>query len=216
VYPLRLDETGTLANALAAHAPECMDIGETDTGMGGILHRLDTDTSGVVLVARTSEGWQRLRDQFERGLVVKTYLAVVEGLVHSAGRVASWLAHIPGRPGHLRVCEPPPPQGRQRAMWAVTEYVPVEQGPTRTLLRITIRTGVTHQIRCQLAHIGHPVVGDQRYGLPPAHAAAGLPARHWLHAVEIGFTDPDGGGWRTVGSLPPCGLHDVLYGGPGI
>ncbi len=210
VYPLRLDEMGTLANALAAHVPICMTIGDIETGMGGILHRLDTNTSGVVLIARTNEAWRRLREQFEAGSVEKVYLAVVDGIVSSPGRLASWLMHTPGRPGYMRVCDQRPAVGGARAMWAVTEFEPVERGRDRTLLRVTIRTGVTHQIRCQLAHLGYPVVGDVRYGRGRV-TGADRPTRHWLHAAETEFQDPDDGTRRRLVSPPPAELWQVLH-----
>ncbi|MCX7819140.1 MAG: RluA family pseudouridine synthase [Kiritimatiellae bacterium] len=208
VYPLRLDELGTLANALAARVPDCLAVGEVETGMGGIVHRLDTGTSGVVLVARRADAWKRLRDQFAQGRVEKVYLAVVEGIVRAPGRVSSWLTHTPGRPGHMRVVAHPAAAGGARALWAVSEYSPLRCCGNRTLLWVKILTGVTHQIRCQLAHLGHPVVGDSQYGAGPHRR----PERHWLHAAEIEFDDPDSGGRQRVVCPPPAEWYGVLRG----
>lgn len=209
VYPLKMNEKGTLANALADQVPECISIGEVDTGMGGILHRLDTGTSGVLIVASTVAGWRCLRSQFQSGSVEKVYLAVVEGIVGSAGQVISWLMHTPGRPGHMQVLDGPPAEVSRRAMRAVTTYAPLKYGRNRTLLRITIQTGVTHQIRCQLAHCGHPVIGDTQYGSGSGRGTEGA-GRYWLHATEIEFEDPDSGGRRRVISPPPLEFMDML------
>jgi 23S rRNA pseudouridine1911/1915/1917 synthase len=181
--PLDPDETGTIANGLVARYPELTAVGDTPLA-AGVLHRLDGDTSGVVLAARTPDVYAAMRRQFRDREIVKRYVALVEGRVDAPGRLTHDLSHQPACRGRMveagAVAQP------DRVMRAVTEYRPLRLIGTRTLLDVTIRTGVTHQIRCQLALSGHPVVGDVRYG---AAAVAGF-NRHFLHAQTIGFRHP--------------------------
>lgn len=205
VHPLAPGETGTLANALAARHPECARAGD-EPSMGGILHRLDGGTSGVILAARTREAHEAIRGQFRRHEVEKVYLAVVGGAVASGGRIESRLAHTPGDRGKMRVVADDGDAKGERSMRAVTEYEPAGTGGGRTLLRVRIATGVTHQIRCQLASIGHPIVGDRVYGPDPAGCGLG---RHLLHAAEITFARPRDGVRIRVASAVPAGFQGL-------
>ncbi len=190
--PLRTGETGTLANALAARHPECFQIGELQSGMGGLLHRLDRGTSGVVLAARTQRTWERLRWLFTTRQVLKGYLAVVRGRVDAPTTVCLPLEHDPRRPGRMRPNE--------RSPWlAETHIEPMVAGIDRTLIRATMRTGVTHQVRCHLAAVGHPIIGDRLYGGPPW----GDGSRFLLHAEFVEFADPkDNHPVRVAAPLP--------------
>jgi 23S rRNA pseudouridine1911/1915/1917 synthase len=186
VHPLRPGERGTLANGLVACFPELAEVGDQPL-MAGVVHRIDTDTSGLVLAARTQAVHDALRAQFRAQTVRKTYLALVEGRVRGAGRLTHDLVHLPSDRG--RMVDARGLQDPERRMRAVTDYQPQRRVGNRTLLEVTIFTGVTHQIRCQLALAGHPVVGDTRYG---ALAVAGF-NRHFLHAAAIAFTHPGTG-----------------------
>lgn len=197
VQPLRHGETGTLANALAARYPEMTGIGD-DPRMPGILHRIDAATSGLVLAARRAGAWESLREQFRRQTVEKTYLAVVEDAVASAGTVESWLAHEPSRRGRMYVLPEREAPGGQRPLRAVTAYRPLRREASRTLLEVTIFTGVTHQIRCQLAHIGHPIVGDAVYGRRPPETGSRL----LLHAWRMKLRHPAGEDIRLEAPAP--------------
>ena len=199
VHPLAPGETGTLAGALAARHPECAQAGD-EPAMGGILHRLDGGTSGVILAARTREAYRAIRDQFRRHAIDKTYLAVVEGHVPAAGRIESLLAHTPGDRGRMRGIPADGDARGERVLRAITEYEPIERRESTTLLRVRIRTGVTHQIRCQLAAAGWPIVGDRVYGSVSWGTGA---ARHLLHAAEIVFTHPGTGERVRVESPAP-------------
>lgn len=183
VHPLRPEERGTLANGLVARFPELAVIGDQPL-MAGVIHRIDTDTSGIVLAARTQSIHASLRAQFRAQTVRKTYLALVEGRVRGSGRLTHDLVHLPSDRG--RMVDARSLQTPERLMHAVTEYRPQQRIGNRTLLEVTIFTGVTHQIRCQLAIAGHPIVGDTRYG---ALAVEGF-SRHFLHASAIAFTHP--------------------------
>jgi 23S rRNA pseudouridine1911/1915/1917 synthase len=208
VHPLAPGETGTLANALAARFPECVRSGD-EPSMGGILHRLDGGTSGVILAARTRGAHETIRGQFRRHEVEKTYLAVVEGVVEAGGRVESLLAHTPGDRGKMRVVADIGDARGERAMRAVTGYEPIAAACGRTLLRVRIATGVTHQIRCQLASIGHPIIGDRVYGPDPAGGGFG---RHLLHAAEILFARPRDGVRIRVASAAPAEFQGLEAG----
>ena len=200
VQPLSCRETGTLANAVAARYPECRAIGDSPL-MAGALHRIDANTSGLVLVARTEEAFANLRAQFAAQTVQKTYLALVEGSVAAGGTLENDLVHDPTLPycrmidmRDRKVSSRRGDGGRPlRAMHAVTRFVPIahvtEGNEERTLLEVTIYTGVTHQIRAQLAIAGMHIVNDRLYG---AFAVEGQ-EWHCLHALAAAFKHPVSG-----------------------
>ena len=204
VQPLTCRETGTLMNAVATRHPECRALGPDLTRLGesplmaGALHRIDADTSGLVLVARTAEAFKALRAQFAAQTVRKTYLALVEGAVAVGGTLENDLAHDPTLPfcrmidaQHNRLtcaqC------ARLKPLRAVTQFKPLAQtsveNEERTLLEVTITTGVTHQIRAQLAFAGMHVVNDRLYGAFAVEGQAG----HCLHALAAAFAHPVSG-----------------------
>ena len=186
-HPLTPGETGTLVNAMLARYPEMAGVGG-DPMTPALLHRIDAGTSGLVLAARTQPAFETVRKQFAAQEVTKTYLALVEGRVDSPGGVAGFLAHTPGDRGRMRVVTLLTAPKGERPLRAETFFRPVRTLTTHTLLEITIRTGVTHQIRCQLASIGHPIHGDRVYG------ARGIfpenPRRHFLHSAAASLLHP--------------------------
>jgi len=174
---LRYSETDTAANFLAARFPETLTAGPRPLE-AGLLHRLDTATSGLLLAARTPHAYASLREQFRARTVEKQYLAVVEGCLSSSGQLTSRLAPS-GRGGqHMHVAA----QGQGQE--ANTAYAPLAMSERYTLLQVTITTGVRHQIRVQVAALGHPVVGDTHYST--RHEAPRL----YLHAEALAFTSP--------------------------
>ncbi|MEI7900344.1 MAG: RluA family pseudouridine synthase [bacterium] len=183
VHPLTSEETGTLMNGLVARYPELAELGDQPL-MAGALHRIDTGTSGLVLAARTQAAFDDLRAQFEAQEVAKIYLALVEGHVAVAGRLTHDLAHHPAFRG--KMVDAQSLATPDRRMRAETSYRPLELAGRDTLLEVAIRTGVTHQIRCQLALGGFPVVNDTLYGAKPVENCT----RHFLHAYEIRFRHP--------------------------
>jgi len=146
----------------------------------GIVHRLDNETSGILLAARRRDAYTDLRRQFAAGTPLKEYLAVVSGRVTTSGRINTRLAHAGD---HMKVVAAP--AGRP----AETAYWPVEHVSGATLLRLQISTGVRHQIRIHLASVGHAILGDRLYG---ADAGAGVP-RQLLHASRLVVTHPSSG-----------------------
>jgi len=201
-HPLRGQEGGTLANAVVARYPECAGA-SPEAREAGAVHRLDADTSGCVLFARDRAAWEALRGQLARREMEKVYLALVAGRVAAGGRVSVPLAQRGGRvvavPEEGPARRPPGRAGEPRA--AETLYRVREAFPRHTLLEVQITTGVMHQIRAHLAHLGHPVVGDLVYGGAAAELAG--VSRHLLHALRLGFERPEGGRAEVESPLPP-------------
>jgi 23S rRNA pseudouridine1911/1915/1917 synthase len=183
-------QRGTVAAALLARRPELARVaGPLDAGL---VHRLDTGTSGVLLAARTPTAYAALREAFRTHAVVKRYLAVVEGTPRVDTVVDVPLAHDPADRRRMR-----PAGTRDRAWPARTTVVAVDaRGPLATV-EVEIRTGVTHQVRAHLAHAGHPVVGDALYGGPLVPLLP--PGRHALHAHVVAVA---GRGLRIEAPLP--------------
>ena len=197
VQPLSCRETGTLMNAVAARYPECREVGDSPL-MAGALHRIDADTSGLVLVARTADAFANLRAQFAAQTVRKTYLALVEGSVAVGGTLENDLAHDPTLPfcrmidaRHNRLTNAQ--RAKLKPLHAVTSFKPVAHttcgSEDRSLLEVTIFTGVTHQIRAQLAFAGLHIVNDRLYGAFAVENQTG----HCLHALAAKFAHPASG-----------------------
>lgn len=206
-HPLRAGELGTLANAVQARFPECASA-SPDSRDGGALQRLDRDTSGCVLFARSRAAFLSLRAQFAARTVEKRYRALVAGRLAAGGVCSIPLAQRGGRV--VPVPDPErPPKALGKPREALTHYEVLEVYPEHTLLEVRIVTGVMHQIRAHLAALGHPVAGDELYG----GAAAALPGlgRHFLHASFLGFERPEGGREEVVAKLP-AELQEALAG----
>lgn len=186
-HPLLPGERGTLANALLARYPECGDVAD-DVREGGVAHRLDSDTSGLVLAARTRAAWLDLRRSFGDGAVTKEYLALVAGTPPDVGVVDAPLAHAGKR---VRVSA----IGDADAQAATTRYETLARGEGVALVRARSASGRMHQIRAHLAHAGFPIVGDALYGgPPPAPGTSG----HFLHASLVTFPHPTTGARTTM------------------
>ena len=197
-HPLKPGETGTAANALVGRFPELATVGPA-AREGGLVHRLDTDTSGLLLAARTDGAHALLRAQFTARTVEKGYLALVTGELHAGGEIALPLAHDPQDPRKMRAASDAEYAELHGARPAVTRFEPLERRGGFTLLEVEIATGVMHQIRAHLAFIGHALAGDALYGGP---ALPGL-SRHFLHAARLSFAHPDGTRPRFESALPP-------------
>jgi len=186
-HALRAAERGTVANFLLARYPELARVGKSHLEPG-IVHRLDTDTSGILLVARSAAAYDALRQQFSARRVIKEYLAVVHGHVGAAGEVCTAIAHAPRNRRRMRVYTAA--ESPARARQATTYYTPLERLGDATLLLVRIPTGVMHQIRVHLASIGHAIVGDRLYGRASVDARA---PRQLLHAHQLAFEHPQTG-----------------------
>jgi 23S rRNA pseudouridine1911/1915/1917 synthase len=179
VHPLAPGERGTLLNALVARHPEVTGIGEGGL-RSGVVHRLDVDTSGVLLFATDELRWLDLREAFRSHKVEKRYRALVHGRLEGEGELVLHLAVVRHRPARVGVV--PPGDGRSRR--TELRWRSLETFETATLVEVAPRTGFLHQIRASLAELGHPLVGDVAYGAPEGSAS-----RHLLHAARVAVDD---------------------------
>ena len=178
----------TLANFLAAERPDLLMI-STSRWEPGLIHRLDRETSGLVLVAKTQAAFDDLRRQFRRRQVRKKYWALVWGIPEPEGTVAYPIAHDSRDKRRMRAISDISPRSKKQKSWpALTRFRKLWDVDELSLLEIEMETGVTHQIRVHLAAIGHSIVGDFLYG-EESRESFGL-KRHFLHAHGLEFFHP--------------------------
>ncbi len=183
VHPAAGHAAGTLVNAVLGHEPEMEGIGGEERP--GLVHRLDKDTSGLIVLAKNERAHRWLQDQFRERKVEKTYLALVDGHPPTpTGRVEASIGRDPVQRKKMAIMPPGSPNrpgasGRE----AVSEYRTLESFPAHTLLEFHPLTGRTHQIRLHCAFLKCPIVADSIYG----HRHSTLPAlkRHFLHAARL-------------------------------
>lgn len=182
VHPAPGHDSGTLVNAILYHCPKLGGIG--GESRPGIVHRLDEDTSGVILVAKTGAALAALAGQFKQREISKEYLAIVLGsLSPSKGQIRTLIGrHAVDR----KKMSAAPKKGRL----AVTRYETLEKFEKYSLLKLLPETGRTHQLRVHLAHLQHPVAGDKQYGKHPVREIPVDVDRQMLHAHKICFRHP--------------------------
>ena len=196
-HPAPGHEHGTLANMLKALHPN-LPLNPTDRP--GIVHRLDKDTSGVIVVAKNERARRYLLRQWQQRDVVKRYTTLVHGVVpENEGTIDAPIARDPGNRKRMAVVA----GGRP----AITHFSVRERFRDVTLLSVLIETGRTHQIRVHMAFIGHPMVGDQTYGKRPFRVPV---PRQFLHATSLGFNLPGSGRPIEVETSLPGDLRRVL------
>jgi len=190
VHPAPGHPDHTLVNAILSHLPSLAEI--SDSLRPGIVHRLDKDTSGVMLVAKNEQARLNLMKQFEAHSVAKTYQVLVKGhLTPEDGIIEAAVGRDPSNRKRMAVVN----KGRE----ARTRYNVVRYIGDYTLLEVRTETGRTHQIRVHLAAIGYPVVGDATYGVKSDHLS-----RQFLHASRLGFKLPSSGEYvEFTSELPP-------------
>jgi len=200
--PLLSELDSTLASALLAYYPTIANVGDSPALRPGLVHRLDKDTSGIMIIAKNQPSFDWLKKQFQERLTAKKYLALVHGaLKEKQGEIKTKLARAKKNPTKQKV-------SAQEGKEAITEYKVLKEFKNFSLVEASPKTGRLHQIRVHLAHLGHPVVGDKKYGLKNQLIPAGL-TRQFLHAQELKITLSDGSK-RTFFAPPPTELQAVL------
>jgi 23S rRNA pseudouridine1911/1915/1917 synthase len=196
--PLRSGERGTLANALVARFPETSNLGR-QAREPGLLHRLDTQTSGLLVACRTAPAFRRLSDALDDGRIVKRYLALVTAPeLPDQGTIDLPLAPDPRKKGRVAALESGA-AGYARA--SVTHYRVLERREPLVLVELTMSRGFRHQIRAHLTALGAPLVGDALYGGKPWPER---PERHALHASYVAWAgDGTLAGFEVEADLPP-------------
>ena len=198
VHPGAGRSGGTLAAGLLLRFPELRGVGQE--GRWGLIHRLDKETSGVLLVGRTPEAFEFLSREMRARSIQRVYIALVDGVFSiPTGTVEAPLGRDPARPTRRAVV----PEGKP----ARTHYEVVQGFGSSSLLEVTLDTGRTHQIRVHLAAIDHPVIGDRVYG---HRATAASSPRVFLHAGRITFPHPTDGAAVTAEAPLPEDLSTVL------
>lgn len=199
-HPAPGHATGTLVNALLAHAP---DLEETDNSQRpGIVHRLDKDTSGLLVIAKDAATHTALAAQMKDHAMVKRYIALVEGRVDPAqGEIEAPIGRDPRQRQRMAIVSEA--RGGRASR---TRFRTLKSLPGRTLLEVQLDTGRTHQIRVHLAAVHHPVVGDPIYG----RAQPPQPPRQFLHAGRLEFRHPWTGEWLVFDAPLPDDLTAFL------
>ncbi|MDD2816623.1 MAG: 23S rRNA pseudouridine(1911/1915/1917) synthase RluD [Thiotrichaceae bacterium] len=208
VHPGAGNAHNTLVNALLFHAPELSDVPRA-----GIIHRLDKDTSGILVVARNLTAHTSLINQQQAREFKREYQAVIMGVLVSGGTVNAPIDRHPNLRTQMAVVE----EGRGRP--AITHYRVMQRYRAHTLVRVKLETGRTHQIRVHMLYKRHPIVGDPVYGgrfrIPPASSAEFLETlrtfgRQALHAETLGFVHPRTGEMMEWNAPPPEDMQNLL------
>jgi 23S rRNA pseudouridine1911/1915/1917 synthase len=196
VHPAPGHTSHTLVNALLAHCPELAKFG--NSMRPGIVHRLDKDTSGLMIIAKNSSTQQSLINQFKTHSVSKGYIVLVKGkLTPSRGIIEAPIGRHPSNRKRMAIVT----SGRQaKTSYRVKEYI-----DNYTLLEVKIETGRTHQIRVHLSAIGYPVIGDSVYGVKSAYLK-----RQFVHSYRLGFYLPSSGKYQEFTCELPDDLKQAL------
>src|SRR3954470_651029 len=215
VHPGAGHRGGTLVNALLHHCPALSGIGGKERP--GIVHRLDKETTGCVVIAKNDAAHRGLAEQFAARNVEKVYLAIVAGkLKRSAGVIDEKIGRHPVHRQRMTVARADSRGREAKTEYRVLKSTPIasklssktddclKQSSAATLVECKLHSGRTHQIRVHLHHLGHPVLGDKVYG---AKHAKNFP-RQMLHAWKLGFQHPRTGGWKTFEAPAPPDFYE--------
>lgn len=189
-HPNHFDDDKTLANWVIGQFPQSSNVGE-DALRPGIVHRLDTFTSGLMIVAKTQEGFEKFRSLFDQRLIKKKYMALVVGQTPEKGEIDFKLAHHPRNPRKMVALVHQDIAYRSRVRNAMTSFQCMSQNQKYSLLLVKTLTGRMHQVRVHMSALGFPLVGDELYQDTKAKQMDRLGLkRHFLHASAICFVDP--------------------------
>jgi len=184
VHPAAGNKQGTLVNALLHYYPPIKEVNEHLRP--GIVHRLDKDTSGLMVVAKNSMSFQKLGAQLKAYQVKRRYLALVYGrIAEDGGKIEAPIGRHPTDRKRMAIVN-------KGGKYALTEYWVKERFEKHSYLEVGLHTGRTHQIRVHLAYIGHPILGDQVYGGKKKHSGINV---QMLHAFQLGLNHPRKGNW---------------------
>ncbi len=201
VHPAAGNPDGTLVNALLYHCDTLSTAGEADRP--GIVHRLDKDTSGCLVAAKSDTAYHKLVEGFAGREMTKIYLAVVEGRpAHDSGRIENRIGRNPNDRQKMAIL--PPPAGKS----AVTDYEVRNPRQDASLVECRLHTGRTHQIRVHMKSLGTPILGDPIYARPARQKVAA--SRLMLHAWKLGFPHPVSGEAMQFESEPPAAFDPWL------
>ena len=202
-HPAPGNYTGTLVNALMLHIKDLSGIG--GELRPGIVHRLDKDTSGLLLVAKSDLAHQSLSKQLKDRTVKKIYVALVHGIVkQDEGYVQEKIGRHPVNRKKMAVIKSPDHKSRE----ALTFFKVLKRYREYTLIELNLKTGRTHQIRVHMSHIGHPIVGDKTYGGKTKIGETEV--KTLLHAQTIGFIHPKTGEYIELTRPMPDDMRDAL------
>ena len=177
VHPAPGNYSGTLVNAILYHVKDLSSI--NGVIRPGIVHRLDKDTSGLIIVAKNDEAHVKLVDNFKDKTIKKTYLAIVKGVIgKDSGRIETIIGRNPNDRKKMAVVE-------KNGKIAISNYIVLDRANKHTLVKVDIETGRTHQIRVHMKHLGYPIEGDIVYGQKNDFAK-----RQMLHAYRLSFIHP--------------------------
>lgn len=200
VHPAAGHSSGTLVNAVLGYEPDIEGIGGEERP--GVVHRLDKETSGLILLAKNERAHRWLQDQFRLRKVEKTYLALVDGKPPTpSGRVETYIGRDPSHRKQMAIVS------ESRGREAISEYKTAESFTNHTLLEFHPLTGRTHQIRLQCAFLGCPVVGDEVYGRKKSTVKIN---RHFLHAYRLKIMLPGQNETKLFEAPLPDELVQVL------
>lgn len=206
VHPGAGNPNSTLLNAILHHVPDANVLPRA-----GIIHRLDKDTSGLLVIAKTPDAFKNLTHQLKKRHISREYQAIVYGSMISGGTVDASIDRHPIERKRMAVVE----SGKR----AVTHYRVAEKYRALTLLNVKLETGRTHQIRVHLSHIRHPIIGDTLYGGRVQLSKGMTPElitylrqfkRQALHACKLGFTHPTSGEWVQFEAPLPTDMTTLV------
>jgi 23S rRNA pseudouridine1911/1915/1917 synthase len=202
-HPTENSDEKTLMDAAVAHSPEIATVGDNPKSRAGIVHRLDRDASGVLIIAKTQEAFEHLKAQFKNRTVNKIYRALVHGQVVKDEKTIKGHIARSKNDGKM-VARPPSQKGKE----AITHYDVIQRYANASELKVRIETGRTHQIRVQMLSLGHPVVGDNIYIIKNLKR---IPfKRLGLHAEHLTITLPGETDPQTFTAPLPADMKNLI------